>query len=80
MKIKKPMSIKSPAANASGGATIADRFKLETLNDEASKGGPAGTSVKLAFAAGFVSLLLLGGIVWFLYKYYEFQKLALIAD
>ncbi len=80
MKIKKPMTVNSPAAGKTGGATIADRFKLETFDNRASKGGPASTSVKIAFAASFLALCLLAGIVWLMYQYYEFQKVALLAD
>lgn len=77
MKIKKPMSVKpSGAGPAAAGATIADRFKLDTMSNGAKKSTTAGT--KAAFIAGLLSLCFLGGIVWFMYQYSEFQKVVMV--
>ena len=79
MKIKKPMSVKTPgAAKASGGATIADRFKIDTMSNGAPKASSTGAGTKVAFTAAFISLCLLGGIVWFMYQYFEFQKVIMV--
>lgn len=80
MKIKKQMTVKSTrGGNAAGGATIADRFKIDTGANNASKNA-APASVKVAFFAAFVAFCLLGGMVWFLYQNLEFQKVVMVED
>lgn len=70
MKLKKPMS--APAAAPTGGATIADRFKLEPtqVDKPASKTGKA--SATIALIAAVVGLALVGGLVFVLYGHLEF--------
>ena len=73
MKLKKPKTIKAPGAESAtgGGATIADRFKL----DAPVKGG-AGTvgktSTAMAFSAGLLALALIGGLATMLYYHWEY--------
>lgn len=73
MKLKKPTTIKAPGAEShvGGGATIADRFKL----DVPAKGG-AGTvgktSTAVAFSAALLALALIGGLATMLYYHWEY--------
>ena len=73
MKIKKPMTIKAPGGEG-GGATIADRFRLDAVQkDAAPKGATVGkTSAACAFSAGLLALLLAGGLAGLLYKHWEY--------
>ncbi|MBO5905223.1 MAG: hypothetical protein J6Q84_02250 [Kiritimatiellae bacterium] len=74
MKIKKQMTVKPPMGNSAGGATIADRFKLEPMADNRSSSSDANTaSTKLAVAAAVIALAVLGGLVWFLYMYNDYM-------
>ena len=67
MKIKKP--------NDGGGATIADRFKLEVVTAGASSGtGVSKGAVAAAFGAALVSLALVGGLAAMLYTHLEYLK------
>jgi hypothetical protein len=74
MKIKKQMTVKAPGGNASGGATIADRFKIEPAANKSSSGGASSTATKVAFFAGFLALCAVGGLAWFAYQHAEFFK------
>ena len=81
MTIKKPMKAPEPAAvadipeiPASGGATIADRFKLDTTAPTTKKSGPAGAAVKIAVAAAVVALIVGGVLTFVLYQHWEFLK------
>lgn len=80
MKIKKQMTVKTARpGNVGGGATIADRFKIDTDAGKAAKSS-ASASVKAAFFAALVAFGLLGGLVWFLYQTTEFQKVVMVED
>lgn len=74
MKIKKS----SPAENAapvSGGAVIADRFKLD-VDPDAGK-GPAGvnkTAAAIAMFAALVSAAMMGAVAALMYVNWEFIK------
>ena len=75
MTIKKPMKAPAPApdaaAPATGGATIADRFKLD-MTEPAKKpaaGGPAST---LAAVAGLLALAVAGILTYILWQHWEF--------
>lgn len=74
MKLKKPKTIKAPGADSpagGGGATIADRFKL----DVPAKGGTGTvgrTSTAVAFSAALVALALIGGLAAMLYYHWEY--------
>lgn len=72
MKIKKPMTVKAPGPE--GGATIADRFRLDTVQkDAAPKGAAVGrTAAACAFSAGLLGLLLAAGLAGLLYKHWEY--------
>lgn len=86
MKLKKPMKVKLPSGGAaapaaegaapSGGATIADRFKLDATAP-AKKSGGAGVSkgaAACALAAAVVALVLSGALTFVLYNHWEFLK------
>ena len=53
---------------ASGGATIADRFKLDT--PQAPKA--AGKGTKAAFIAALLALVVAGVLTYVLYQHWEF--------
>lgn len=80
MKIKKQMTVKTTRpGSAGGGATIADRFKIDQAPAKASNGGSS-ASAKVAFFAALIAFALLGGMVWFLYQTVEFQKVVMVED
>ena len=75
MTIKKPMKAPAPASDAvapaTGGATIADRFKLD-MTEPAKKpaaGGPAST---IAAVAGLLALAVAGILTYILWQHWEF--------
>ena len=78
MKLKKSddgVDTSAPAMPASGGAVIADRFKLD-VDDGASK-GPAGVGKMGAMCAligSLASIAALGLIAWLLYQNWELIK------
>ena len=78
MKLKKSDDGVDPAASAmpsSGGAVIADRFKLD-VDDGASK-GPAGVGkvgAMFALIASLASVAALGFTAWLLYQHWELIK------
>ena len=76
MTIKKPMKAPAPASDAAvpaaGGATIADRFKLDVTDPAAKKpaaGGPAST---IAAVAGLLALAVAGILTYILWQHWEF--------
>ena len=85
MTVKKTLSLKRPAtasktaapadnaapAASTGGATIADRFKLDT--PPPVKSG-AGTGTKIAVAAAVIALIVAGVLTYTLYGHWEFLK------
>ena len=89
MTVKKTLSLKRPTAapvadaNAAeaptqvappaGGATIADRFKLDTP-PPAKADGAAGIGTKVAVAAAFVALVVAGVLAYTLFGHWEFLK------
>jgi hypothetical protein len=78
MKLKKAddgAETPSPAAPSTGGAVIADRFKLD-LDEDVSK-GPAGVGkvgAMCALIGSLLSLAALGFIAWRLYDNWEMLK------
>ena len=78
MKLKKSddgVDTSAPTVPASGGAVIADRFKLD-VDDGASK-GPAGvgkTAAMCALIGTLVSIAVLGVVAWLLYQNWELIK------
>ena len=75
MTIKKPMKAAAPAADATapaaGGATIADRFKLDMTAPE-KKPAAAGASTTVAGIAGLIALVVAGILTYILYQHWEF--------
>jgi uncharacterized protein involved in exopolysaccharide biosynthesis len=73
MKIKKPLpSQGAPAGATTGGATIADRFKLEptTPQKDVATVGKKGTL--WALLAGVASLAVAGILTFLLYQHWEY--------
>ena len=73
MKIKKP--IKATAADASaptGGATIADRFKLEPTAGKKSRGTVNKTAALVALLAAFAGLVVSGILTYILYNHWDY--------
>ena len=71
MKIKKPTTAAAPAAPATGGATIADRFKLDTV-----QAAPVRTVNKtaslIALIAAVIALGVSAMLTFTLYQHWEF--------
>ena len=88
MTIKKPMNtaptVKAavpgaetqPAAPAAGGATIADRFKLDITDPSAKKSAPAGKGAMVAVVAGVIALAVAGILAFILLQHWDFLKAA----
>ena len=75
MKIKKPIKVAAPAAApaAPGGATIADRFKLENVAQEAAAGARVNkTAALVALICAVVGLGIAGMLTFTLYQHWEF--------
>ena len=75
MTIKKPM--KAPADSdipemppATGGATIADRFKLDIPDANAKP--PAGKATTAAAIAGLIGLAIAGILTYLLWQHWEY--------
>ena len=75
MTIKKPMKAKafaaSAAAPAAGGATIANRFKLD-MNEPAKRPAASSTATTVAGIAGLIALVVAGILTYILYQHWEF--------
>ena len=75
MTIKKPMKAAVPAADtaatAAGGATIADRFKLDMTEPE-KKPTAGGKSTTCAVVAGLIALAVAGILTYILWQHWEF--------
>ena len=75
MTIKKPMKAAAPAADtaatAAGGATIADRFKLDMTEPE-KKPAASSTATTVAGIAGLIALVVAGILTYILYQHWEF--------
>jgi len=75
MKIKKPMTVKAPAAEGAptGGAAIADRFRLEPVDNGASRGGTVGKkSAMVALVFGLIALAITVTLTITIYKHWEY--------
>lgn len=79
MTIKKPMKAAEPAETAAapvaGGATIADRFKLD-LQDPSAKKAKTGVGTLVAVIAGFAALAVAGILAFVIYQHWEFLQAA----
>jgi hypothetical protein len=71
MKIKKTVNKTASSAPAVGGATIADRFKLDA-DEPQKKAGPAAKSTAAAFYTALAALVTIGVLTFILYKHWEF--------
>ena len=75
MTIKKPMKAPAPASDAAvpaaGGATIADRFKLD-MTEPGKKPAVNSTATTVAGIAGLVALIVAGILTYILYQHWEF--------
>ena len=75
MTIKKPMKAKvsaaAPAAPAAGGATIANRFKLD-MTEPAKKPAASSKATTVAGVAGIIALIVAGILTYILYQHWEF--------
>lgn len=88
MTIKKLKPVKTAAAPAAagaetspamapvtGGATIADRFKLDVPEAGAKKGGTVGKkAATVALVFGLIALGVAGVLTFILYQHWEFLK------
>ena len=63
------------AAPAAGGATIADRFKLD-LQDPSAKKQSAGVGTTVAVIAALLALAVSGFLTFVLYQHWEFLQSA----
>lgn len=71
MKIKKPIPAGGPVGATTGGATIADRFKLDLTNPAEAKGPTVGKKeTTFAFAAGLLALAVAGLLTYILYQHW----------
>ena len=77
MTIKKPMKVaeaaEAPVAPAAGGATIADRFKLDMPDPNARKAS-AGKGATFAVVAGLLALAVVGILTFVIYQHWEFLR------
>ena len=79
MTIKKPMKAPEAAAvpemapAAPGGATIADRFKLD-LQDPNAKKAKAGAGTVIALVGAVLALAAAGILTFVLYQHWEFLQ------
>ena len=77
MKLKKSDDVgaEAPTLPTTGGAVIADRFKLDV--DAGASKGPAGvgkTAAMCALIGTLVSIAVLGVVAWLLYQNWELIK------
>ena len=75
MTIKKPMKTAVTAADtaapAAGGATIANRFKLD-MTEPAKKPTVSSTATTVAGVAGLIALIVAGILTYILYQHWGF--------
>ena len=74
MTIKKPMKSSATAsatAPAAGGATIANRFKLDMTEPE-KKPAAGGTAATVAGVAGLVAVAVAGILTYILWQHWDF--------
>ena len=75
MTIKKPMKAPASASDAAvpaaGGATIADRFKLDMTEPE-KKPTVSSTASTVAAVAGLLALVVAGILTYILWQHWEF--------
>ncbi len=75
MKIKKPVPAANAAAPSTGGATIADRFRLDLTNPDDVKAATVGKNATVAaFVAGLVALGVAGLLTFILFQHWSFLQ------
>ena len=79
MKLKKPITVKPAttapaAAPAEGGATIADRFKLDPVQPAQKPAASGGIGALIALIAAFVGLFVTGALTFIIYSHWEYLK------
>ena len=74
MKIKKTKPMKVPGGEGSGGAAIADRFKLEPVDTAAAprNGYISKTAATAALVCGLIALAVTVTLTVMIYKHWEF--------
>ena len=75
MTIKKPIKAATSAeapGSVAGGATIADRFKLDVPDGGAKKPAGGGKGASFAVAAGLIALAVAGILTYILWQHWEF--------
>ena len=70
-KTSKAVENVEPAASAAGGATIADRFKLD-MPDPNAKKASAGKGTVCAVIAGVLALAVAGFLTFVIYQHWQF--------
>lgn len=70
-KTSKAVENVEPVAPATGGATIADRFKLD-MPDPNAKKAPAGKGTMCAVIAGVLALAVAGFLTFVIYQHWQF--------
>ena len=73
--MKAPEAAETVAAPAAGGATIADRFKLDVSDVPAAK-PKSGVGTTIAVIAGLVALAVAGVLTFVIYQHWEFLQSA----
>ena len=78
MTIKKPVTKPAVAktAAAPGGATIADRFKLDVPDPKKAKkaGSVSSTAATIALCAGLAALIVAGILTFVMYQHWDFLQ------
>ena len=73
MKIKKPMTVKTQSTESSGGAAIADRFKLDPVDTTVARSGYVSKkSATTALVFGLIALAVTIALTWTIWKHWEF--------
>ena len=73
MKIKKPMTVKAQGAEGAGGAAIADRFKLDPVDNSASRAGTVSKkSATTALIFGLIALAVTIALTVTIYQHWNF--------
>jgi len=73
--MKAPETAETVVAPATGGATIADRFKLDMPDPDAQKPA-AGKATLFAVIAGLAALAVAGILTFVIYQHWEFLQAA----
>ena len=73
--MKAPEAVETPVTPAPGGATIADRFKLDMPDPNAQK-APAGKGALFAVIAGVLALAVAGILTFVIYQHWTYLQSA----